>query len=706
MEKFQVVGPDGPVVATAGSDVVLPCSIRTQSDQTSKSAVDMNIKWTRSDPGGGVVHSYLHGKDSDVGQSPQFRGRTALFNEELRNGNTSLRLSKVTTSDEGQYKCRAESDLGNSEVSFDLLVEVIGSRPVITVERYDKKSGVFSVLCESEGWWPEPGLQWLDGSGLSLTEGETHRDAELFRVESHLPVHLHHVTTFTCRVTGRERMMEETITASAFYVSGGRPVITVDSYSAYSGEFTLLCESEGWWPEPEVQWVDCDGDALPGGATELLRAAELFRVKRRVTLQYNDITTIFCRVRVRDHTVEERIKSRTIHDQVPHPAAHRTGWVAGSVVGMILVLILVANFCIYKLMRRMKGEMEELKRVMSVMSEEEHDHSAAGTGLLQSGDKQPGAWAQFKEIRSVPILRKKLSKKAESHGTLLLCDCGLTERSCAVLASALKSEYSRLTELILRWNLLRDSGVKKLCEGLKSTKCKLEKLELSGCSIGDKGCADLSKALRSNPSSHLTELSLNGNTLGDSGVKELSDLLKSPNCKLEKLELVYCSITGEGCAAMFKALRSNPSSLRELNLNGNNPGESGVNELSDLLKDPDCTLEKLHLESCSITDGGCAALFTALQSNPSSHLRELNLSNSNPRDSGLEKLSDLLKDANCKLRKLELQHCTITDKGCADLIEALKSNPSPGVKTLRLNLNNNQAGELTRAVCKSPENST
>ena len=93
-------------------------------------------------------------------------------------------------------------------------------------------------------------------------------------------------------------------------------MISVDS-TTHSGEFTLLCESEGWWPEPEVQWVNCDGDALPGGDTESQEEAELFRVKGRLTLQYNDITTFFCRVRVRDHKVEERIKSTTIHGNVP-----------------------------------------------------------------------------------------------------------------------------------------------------------------------------------------------------------------------------------------------------------------------------------------------------------------------------------------------------------------------------------------------------
>ncbi|KAI4889628.1 hypothetical protein NFI96_027769 [Prochilodus magdalenae] len=58
--------------------------------------------------------------------------------------------------------------------------------------------------------------------------------------------------------------------------------------------------------------------------------------------------------------------------------------------------------------------------------------------------------------------------------------------------------------------------------------------------------------------------------------------------------LFSCSIAEEGCAALVSALKSNPSHLRELNLGWNNPGESGVKLLSDLLEDPHCKLEKLQ----------------------------------------------------------------------------------------------------------------
>ncbi|KAI4874449.1 hypothetical protein NFI96_005559 [Prochilodus magdalenae] len=119
------------------------------------------------------------------------------------------------------------------------------------------------------------------------------------------------------------------------------------------------------------------------------------------------------------------------------------------------------------------------------------------------------------------------------------------------------------------------------------------KIVLSTCWIKEKGCAALVSALKSNPS-HLRELDLSANNPGESGVKLLSGLLEDPHCKLEKLHLSRCSITEEGCAALVSALKSNPSQLRELNLNFNKPGESGVKLLSDLLEDPHCKLEKLE----------------------------------------------------------------------------------------------------------------
>ncbi|KAL6455023.1 hypothetical protein MHYP_G00365390 [Metynnis hypsauchen] len=248
-------------------------------------------------------------------------------------------------------------------------------------------------------------------------------------------------------------------------------------------------------------------------------------------------------------------------------------------------------------------------------------------------------------LRLLPVV--KASRKAD------LSQCRLSERSCAALASVLSSNASILRELDLSQNKLCDSGVTLLSAGLENQHCKLEKLRLWDCSITEKGCIALVKALQSNPS-HLRELDLNNNKPGVSGVTMLSALLEDPQCKLEKLQLSHCRLSERSCAALASVLSSNSSSLRELDLSYNSLCDSGVKLLSAGLEDQHCKLETLRLHHCGITEKGCRALVKALKSNPS-HLRELDLGWNKPGESGVKMLSALLEDPQCKLEKLHIQ---------------------------------------------------
>ncbi|XP_073701457.1 NACHT, LRR and PYD domains-containing protein 12-like [Garra rufa] len=273
---------------------------------------------------------------------------------------------------------------------------------------------------------------------------------------------------------------------------------------------------------------------------------------------------------------------------------------------------------------------------------------------------------------NMKVLLKLLPVIKESR-SVQLSECGLTDEGCAALASALRSNPSHLRQLDLTRNKLRDSGVKLLSAGLEDPHCKLEKLWLTDCGITDKSCAVLASALRSNPS-HLRQLSLSGNKLGDS-LNLLSDVLQNPHCKLEILWLNHCGVTDEGCAALASALSSNPSHLRELDLIENKIGDLGVKFLCAVLKNPQCKLERLWFVNCGITDEGCAALASALRSNPS-HLRKLNMTGNEIGDSGVTLLSAVLADPNYKLGKLWLRYCGVAAEGCAALASALRSNPS------------------------------
>uniref|UniRef100_A0A3P8PI76 NACHT domain-containing protein n=1 Tax=Astatotilapia calliptera TaxID=8154 RepID=A0A3P8PI76_ASTCA len=88
-----------------------------------------------------------------------------------------------------------------------------------------------------------------------------------------------------------------------------------------------------------------------------------------------------------------------------------------------------------------------------------------------------------------------------------LTQCGLSESHCEVVASALKSNPSHLTELDMSWNNLRDSSLTLLCAGLESPNCRLETLRLWDCGLSEISCDYLAAALKSNPS-HLRQLVL------------------------------------------------------------------------------------------------------------------------------------------------------------------------------------------------------
>ncbi|KAI4884410.1 hypothetical protein NFI96_013783 [Prochilodus magdalenae] len=112
------------------------------------------------------------------------------------------------------------------------------------------------------------------------------------------------------------------------------------------------------------------------------------------------------------------------------------------------------------------------------------------------------------------------------------------------------------------------------------------------CELTKKSCAGLVPVLISE-SSRLRKLHISQNKIGDSGVKLLTDGLKNPLCKLESLRLRECNITTESCAALASALKSNPSHLRELHLSKNNIGDSGVKLFCEVLGNPLCKLEAL-----------------------------------------------------------------------------------------------------------------
>ncbi|XP_055360711.1 NLR family CARD domain-containing protein 3-like [Betta splendens] len=198
---------------------------------------------------------------------------------------------------------------------------------------------------------------------------------------------------------------------------------------------------------------------------------------------------------------------------------------------------------------------------MLQMSEEVLDE----LDLNQYNTSKEGRW------RLIPVVRN--CRKAQLSGS------GLTETHCEIVASALKSNPSHLTQLDLSNNNLQDS-VTVLCAGLKSPHCRLETLRLSGCLLSEEACVSLASALSSNPS-HLRELDLSYNHPGDSGVELLSAGVKDPHWRLDTLRVEPGGVQylRPGLSKYFCQLTIDTNTVnRELRLSKNNRKVTWVKE--------------------------------------------------------------------------------------------------------------------------------
>uniref|UniRef100_A0A3B1IGR2 NACHT domain-containing protein n=1 Tax=Astyanax mexicanus TaxID=7994 RepID=A0A3B1IGR2_ASTMX len=177
---------------------------------------------------------------------------------------------------------------------------------------------------------------------------------------------------------------------------------------------------------------------------------------------------------------------------------------------------------------------------------------------------------------------------------------------------------------------------------------------LASCNLGVRTCENLESVLNLENSS-LKELDLSKNDLQDSGVELLSAGLKSSHCKLQILRLASCNLGVKTCENLESVLNLENSSLKELDLSNNDLQDSGVELLSAGLKSSHCKLQILRLSGCMITEKGCCSLASALISNPA-HLKELDLTYNHPGESGVKLLSDRLEDPHCKLETLGVEH--------------------------------------------------
>ncbi|XP_069862540.1 V-set domain-containing T-cell activation inhibitor 1 [Dipodomys merriami] len=164
-----------------GEDSILSCTFEPD--------IKLNgiiIQWQKEGTAGSV-HEFRGGRDDLSQQHEAFRGRTALFSDQVIVGNASLRLKSVQLTDAGTYQCLIVTSKGKGSAHLEYKTGAF-SMPEMNV---DFNASSESLRCEAPRWLPRPTVAWTsqvdqgaDFSQVSNTSFELNSENVTLKVVS------------------------------------------------------------------------------------------------------------------------------------------------------------------------------------------------------------------------------------------------------------------------------------------------------------------------------------------------------------------------------------------------------------------------------------------------------------------------------------------------------------------------------------------
>ncbi|KAM6159432.1 NACHT, LRR and PYD domains-containing protein 6 [Rhynchocyon petersi] len=140
------------------------------------------------------------------------------------------------------------------------------------------------------------------------------------------------------------------------------------------------------------------------------------------------------------------------------------------------------------------------------------------------------------------------------------------------------------------------SPLRPLCEAMMDQHCRLSSLMLSHCKLPDSVCRDLAEALKTAPA--LTELQLQHNILNDTGLRVLCEGLAWSSCRVQILRVQQPGLQ-EALHYLVSLLRQS-SCLNTLDLSGCQLSGPIVTFLCATLQHGGCSLQTLRLGSMEL----------------------------------------------------------------------------------------------------------
>jgi hypothetical protein len=225
----------------------------------------------------------------------------------------------------------------------------------------------------------------------------------------------------------------------------------------------------------------------------------------------------------------------------------------------------------------------------------------------------------------------------------------------------LKHEHVKLTELDIRHLRATDGeSLLTMCDFFKNGHAScLKKFSVPECEISSRGVSILCEVLDNKLCPELTCMDLSYNSILDEGVAALCNaLIEQKLFTLTELFLSHCSLTDECVPSLCELLRDKRCNLTGLSLTYNKGIRAeGLRMLCrSALTMEHCKLTKLRLPFCSLTDECIPDLREALQ-DEHCVLNELRLDGNMFTEEGEKSLREIETHEHCKARGLEVRVC-------------------------------------------------
>ncbi|KAM8757399.1 CD276 antigen homolog [Acanthopagrus schlegelii] len=344
------------VVVEEGSDAVLPCLLSTKED-ISYQVFD----WKKD--GQKEVFKYdagIHYNNGRQGQDEQFKGRVSHFQDQLQNGNASIKITRTKMADSGTYSC----DFPRPQPRQTSIIELVVARVRVVVE--EDSDAVLPCLISTKEDISGKLFDWKkDGQKqkVFLYDGGVHSQDDQFK--GRVSFFKDQLQNGNASIKINKTKMADSGNYSCDFprhqpgqtfiielVVGAAPEPCIRTLAESNLWSLLQCEAHGD-PLPTIKWEDSENKTLPAEEPKISDRGGRFYITVNINVTKTDNYSCVATQEKFSHQVAV-VTSVHIGVPPPEPGSSAGLFIGGVVCGLFVAAVAAVAAVVYHFKDRIK----------------------------------------------------------------------------------------------------------------------------------------------------------------------------------------------------------------------------------------------------------------------------------------------------------------------------------------------------------------